>query len=499
MCGVIGVRSNGGTASLLYEGMLLMQHRGQESAGICVSDHRGRFRAHKGLGLVSSGLQPEKVQLLEGEIGIGHVRYPTAGALTLDETQPFYVSSPCGISMSHNGNLVNSPLLRERLSKGASRHINTDSDSELLLNVIAEECDRQRNGLGLKPEKLLEALKGACGQCRGGYSAVGMVSGVGLFALRDPWGIRPLCYGERESGEYVFASESLAIEGIGFRFVRDLAPGECIVIDFEGRMMGTRLEERDQPATCLFEYVYLARPDSIIDGVSVYQARVEMGRRLARRIKEQYANVNIDVVMPVPDTSRSASIELANGLGVPYREGLLKNRYVHRTFMMPGQQVRASSVSRKLHAIGSEFKGKNVLLVDDSIVRGTTARKIIELARAAGANKVFMVSAAPPVRYSNFYGIDIPRARDLIASDRDEEAVRVRLGADLLIYQTMEDLVASVTVQNPKLQRLEGSCFDGNYIVEPDEDFLAAVEASNKEEQRYQVYQQSIDLRVQNL
>ncbi len=499
MCGIIGMKSDNDTAALLYEGMLLLQHRGQESAGICVSDHRGRFRAHKGLGLVSSGLQPEKVQLLMGEIGIGHVRYPTAGALTLDETQPFYVSSPCGISLSHNGNLVNSLQLRERLIEGASRHINTDSDSEVLLNVIAEECDRQRNGSGLNPEKLLAALKGACGQCRGGYTAIGMVSGVGLFAMRDPWGIRPLCYGERESGEYAFASESLAIEGIGFRFVRDLAPGECVVVDFEGEMRSTRLKERDQPATCLFEYVYLARPDSIIDGVSVYKARVEMGRRLAERIKKDYANVSIDVVMPVPDTSRSASIELANCLGVPYREGLVKNRYVQRTFMMSGQRARSNSVRLKLRAIGSEFKGKNVLLVDDSIVRGTTARKIIELARSAGALKVFMVSAAPPVRYSNFYGIDIPLARDLIACDRDVDAVRVRLGADLLIYQTMEDLIASVTEQNPKLQRLEGSCFDGNYIVEPDEDFLAAVEISNEEEQRYQGYQQSIDLRVQNL
>ena len=499
MCGIIGMKSNSDTASLLYEGMLLLQHRGQESAGICVSDPRGRFRAHKGLGLVSSSIQPEMAQHLTGEIGIGHVRYPTAGALTLDETQPFYVSSPCGISLSHNGNLVNSPKLRERLSEGASRHINTDSDSEVLLNVIAEECDRQRNGSGLNAAKLLAALKESCGHCRGGYTAVGMVSGVGLFALRDPWGIRPLCYGERETGEYVFASESLAIEGVGFKFVRDLAPGECIVIDFAGEMTSVRMEERDQPATCLFEYVYLARPDSIIDGVSVYKARVEMGRRLAERIKKDYADVKIDVVMPVPDTSRSASIELANSLAVPYREGLVKNRYVQRTFMMSGQRARSNSVRLKMRAIGSEFKGKNVLLVDDSIVRGTTARQIIELARNAGAHKVFMVSAAPPVRHSNFYGIDIPLERDLIACDRDVEAVCARLGADLLIYQSMEDLIASVTGQNPKLQTLEGSCFDGKYIVEPDEDFLAAIETSNEEDQRYQGYQQSIDLRVQNL
>ncbi|MDK2796732.1 MAG: amidophosphoribosyltransferase [Tepidiphilus sp.] len=468
MCGIIGVVAHQPVNQLLYDGLMVLQHRGQDAAGIATGSD-DRFYMHKGPGLVRDVFRTRNMRSLVGNWGIGHVRYPTAGdACNPAEAQPFYVNSPFGLLLAHNGNLTNGEALKREIFETDLRHINTNSDSEILLNVFAHELAAASKGARPDDEAVFAAVRGVHRRCRGAYAVVVMIAGYGLLAFRDPYGIRPLVFGRNDTSfgtEWLVASESVALDTLGFRLVRDVAPGEAILFGIDGTMRARQCADEPVLAPCLFEFVYLARPDSVIDGVSVYEARVKMGEYLAERFRTRYPHARIDVVIPIPDSSRPAALEMATRLGLPYREGFVKNRYIGRTFIMPGQTVRKNSVRKKLNAVHQEFRGKRVLLVDDSIVRGTTSREIIQMARDAGAVEVFLASAAPPVRYANVYGIDMPSRRELIAAYCDEEEVRRQIGADGLLYQELEDLKRAIQSVNPSIQRFESSCFDGCYIT----------------------------------
>ncbi|MCB1937781.1 MAG: amidophosphoribosyltransferase [Rhodocyclaceae bacterium] len=468
MCGILGVVATTPVNQLLYDGLQVLQHRGQDAAGIATSEG-GRFLMHKGSGLVRDVFRTRNMRNLQGNWGIGHVRYPTAGsACNAAEAQPFYVNSPFGLMLAHNGNLTNSEELKREMFLADLRHINTNSDSEVLLNVLAHELQAASNGCRLDDRTIFAAVAAVHRRCRGAYAAVVMIAGVGLLAFRDPYGIRPLVIGRHDTdagSEWLVSSESVAIDALGFKLLRDVEPGEAVLIDTDGVFRSQACAQQTTHAPCMFEYVYLARPDSLIDGVSVYEARLKMGEFLADKFRRTMPHVHIDVVIPIPDSSRPAALELANCLGIPYREGFVKNRYIGRTFIMPGQAVRRKSVRQKLNTIHQEFKGKSVLLVDDSIVRGTTSQEIVSMAREAGATKVYFASAAPPVRYANVYGIDMPTRAELIASDRSDAEICRAISADGLIYQDLDDLRASVRAINPSINFFETSCFDGCYVT----------------------------------
>ena len=466
MCGIVGLVGTSAVNQRLYDALTVLQHRGQDAAGIATSGDGG-LCVRKASGLVRDVFQQQHMLELKGHIGIGHVRYPTAGCDSASEAQPFYVNSPYGICLAHNGNLTNATELAEVLIREDRRHLNTTSDSEVLLNVFASEL--QRIGTPrVTPADVFEALEAVYRRCRGGFAVVAMVIGHGVVGFRDPNGIRPLVLGERDTAqgkEWMLASESVALDSLAFRFVRDIAPGEAVLIDEAGRLHSHRCVAAARHAPCIFEYVYFARPDSKIDNISVYRARMRMGDRLAEKILRERPNHDIDVVIPIPDTSRTSALQLAQRLGLKYREGFTKNRYIGRTFIMPGQQQRQKSVRSKLNAIDLEFRGKNVLLVDDSIVRGTTSAQIIELAREAGARKVYFASAAPPVRYPNVYGIDMPAARELVAAGRSVDDVMRLIGADWLVYQDLDDLIAACKHEDSQIEEFDTSCFSGQYVT----------------------------------
>ncbi|MBN8894607.1 MAG: amidophosphoribosyltransferase [Rhodanobacter sp.] len=477
MCGIIGIVGTTEVASALYDGLTVLQHRGQDAAGIATVEG-SRLRLHKGNGLVRDVFGQRAMGELRGRIGIGHCRYPTAGSEGSAEAQPLYVNSPYGIAFAHNGNLVNTDALRREMFEGDRRHINTDSDSEVLLNVLAHELQIQ-DRMELTPDHIFKAVAGVHARARGGYACIALLLGYGLVAFRDPHGIRPLVLGERvtaEGHEYAVASESVALDVLGFKRLRDVMPGEAVIITDQGQLHSRRCAEGAVHTPCIFEYVYLARPDSMIEDVSVYKARLRMGEKLAEKILRERPDHGIDAVIPIPDTARTAASALAGVLGVPFREGFVKNRYIGRTFIMPGQGERVKSVRRKLNAIGLEFNKKNVLLVDDSIVRGTTSKQIIQMARDAGAKNVYFASAAPPVRYPNVYGIDMPSTSELVAAGRTEQEVEKLLGADWLIYQDLKDLEWSVRDGNANLEHFDTSCFSGEYVTGLDDQYLEQIQ-----------------------
>ena len=481
MCGIVGVVSKNPVNQLLYDALLLLQHRGQDAAGIATS-HGNKFAMHKANGLVRDVFRTRNMRSLPGNIGIGQVRYPTAGSTSEEEAQPFYVNAPFGIVLAHNGNLTNAAALKIELFKNDYRHLNTDSDSEVLLNILAHQIQEVVSGYSLDPASLFRAVAMLHRRVKGSYAVVAQIAGFGLLAFRDPFGIRPLCLGvsDTDNGkEYMLASESVALEGTGFRFERDVAPGEAIFIDLDGNMYSEQCASNPTLNPCAFEYVYLARPDSIIDGASVYLTRLKMGEYLAEKFRKEFTGGDIDVVMPIPDSSRPSAMEMASALNLDYREGFIKNRYIGRTFMMPGQAVRKKSVRQKLNAIASEFKGKNVLLVDDSIVRGTTSREIVQMARESGARKVIFASAAPPVQFPNVYGIDMPTRGELIAYGRTEDEICREITADGLIYQNVEAMKRAIADVNPRLNSIEASCFDGHYITgDVSNEYLDQLEAA---------------------
>ena len=480
MCGILGIVARSAVNQLLYDGLLLLQHRGQDAAGI-VTAEQNSFHMHKAPGMVRDVFRTRNMRSLSGNMGIAHCRYPTAGsAFSSAEAQPFYVNSPFGIVLGHNGNLTNSDQLKEEMFRTDLRHINTGSDSEVLVNVLAHELERASVKLRLEPQTIFTAVANVHRRCRGAYAVVAMIAGYGVLAFRDPYGIRPavIGYNETPAGtEYMVASESVAVDALGFRLLRDIGPGEAVFIDEGGQFHSQQCASRASLNPCIFEYVYLARPDSLIDGASVYETRLKMGEKLSDKIRRQYRDIQVDVVIPIPDSSRPSALQLAAGLGVPYREGFVKNRYIGRTFIMPGQAVRKRSVRQKLNPMAMEFSGKNVLLVDDSIVRGTTSREIVQMARESGARNVFFASAAPPVRFPNVYGIDMPTRAELIAAHRSEEEVCREIGADALIYQDLEELKDAVRRANPRLTSFETSCFDGIYVTgDVTTDYLRAIE-----------------------
>ena len=468
MCGILGVVARTPVNQVLYDGLLLLQHRGQDAAGIATCTGRA-FSMQKGNGLVRDVFRTRNMRALPGNSGIAHVRYPTAGSASNgEEAQPFYVNAPFGLTLAHNGNLTNAAELKDEMFRLDRRHINTDSDSEVLLNVLANELQANASGISLDPATIFKAVAVLQQRVRGAYACVVEIAGYGVLGFRDPFGIRPICYGiaETQAGtEYLIASESVALEGSGFRFVRDIDPGEAIFIDLDGNFYSQQCASHSQLNPCIFEYVYFARPDSVIDGTSVYDARLKLGENLADTVRGAWRTGEIDVVMPIPETSRPSAMQLAMRLGLDYREGFIKNRYVGRTFIMPGQAVREKSVRQKLNAMSIEFRGKNVLLVDDSIVRGTTSREIVLMAREAGANKVFFASSAPPIRFPNVYGIDMPTRNELIAHGRSDEEIRIAIGADALIYQSIEGMKQAVTDAGPRVSQFDASCFDGNYVT----------------------------------
>ncbi|MCP1727095.1 amidophosphoribosyltransferase [Natronospira proteinivora] len=499
MCGIVGLTGHSPVNQAIYEALTVVQHRGQDAAGImtCEDD---RFFLRKSNGLVRDVFQQEHMLRLRGNMGIGHCRYPTAGSSSSSEAQPLYTNSPYGIALAHNGNLTNASELRDLLYREDLRHLNTESDSEILLNVFAHELQRIGK-LKLSVEDVFQAVSAVHHRCRGGYASVALINGYGLVAFRDPWGIRPLVFGSRETEhgkEYMVASESVALDVLGFKMIRDVAPGEGIIIDQSGELHTRQCAESPSANPCLFEFVYFARPDSIIDDVSVYKARLRMGDTLAEKVVREWGEHDIDVVVPIPDTSRTAALQVAFQLGVKYREGFMKNRYIGRTFIMPGQKQRKKSVRQKLNAIDLEFRGKNVLLIDDSIVRGTTSRQIIQMARDAGARKVYFASAAPPVRYPNVYGIDMPAAEELIAHQRDTQAICELIGADKLVYQDLPDLIEAVHQGNSRIKGFDTSVFDGQYVTgDVDDAYLAqlAQERSDAAKQgKYAEYRGIIDL-----
>jgi amidophosphoribosyltransferase len=477
MCAIVGVVARSPVSQLIFDALTVLQHRGQDAAGM-VTWHNGTLRLRKGNGLVRDVFKTRHMMRLLGNAGIGHVRYPTAGTASGSEAQPFYVNSPYGIALAHNGNLTNASELKDLVYREDLRHINTQSDSEVLLNVFAHELQRVSNS-HLTPDMVFKAVRQVHQRCRGAYAVIAMIMGHGIVGFRDPNGIRPLVWGKRETPtgtEYMVASESVALDALGFNLVDDIAAGQALYIPFEGGVHAEQCADAPKLTPCIFEHVYLARPDSIIDKISVYKARLRMGQKLGQKIKRTWSDHDIDVVIPIPDTSRTAAIPLAYELGVKYREGFIKNRYIGRTFIMPGQTQRQKSVRQKLNPIDLEFKDKNVLLIDDSIVRGTTCKEIIQMARDAGAKKVYFASAAPPVRYPNVYGIDMPAAHELIAFGRTEEQICEIIGADRLIYQDLPDLIEAAIEGNSNIERFEASVFDGVYVTEISPEYLSHLE-----------------------
>ena len=486
MCGVAGIVSRSTVNQSLYEALTVLQHRGQDAAGIVTADN-GRMYLRKDNGLVRDVFHARHMLKLPGSMGIGHVRYPTAGCDSSAEAQPFYVNSPYGITLAHNGNLTNASELRRELFIDEMRHINTDSDSEILLNVFAQEL-QHIGKLKITPSDIFKAVKGVHRRCKGGYAVVAMIMGYGVIGFRDPYGIRPLCYGKRETDagpEHMIVSENVALQSLEYEMIDDIHPGEAVFIENSGVVFRQQCHDSPQLCPCLFEYVYLARPDTIIDKVAVYKARLRMGESLAKKILQEWPDHDIDVVIPIPDTSRTAALPLAYKLGIKYREGFIKNRYIGRTFIMPGQQ-RTKSVRQKLNAIDLEFKGKNVLLVDDSIVRGTTSKQIIEMARQAGARNVYFASAAPAVRYPNVYGIDMPTADELVAYGRTNDEVGEYIGADRLFYQDLKDLRRAVLRGNPDISGFEDSVFTGQYLTsEVTSEYLGRLARQRCEKERH--------------
>lgn len=485
MCGIVGIVSASGEPvnQEIYDALTILQHRGQDAAGIVTSE-AGRFFQRKDNGLVKDVFRTRHMRDLHGNIGIGHVRYPTAGSSSSAEAQPFYVNSPYGIAMGHNGNLTNADELAQEIYRQDLRHLNTNSDSEVLLNVFAHELMQQKK-LFINHDDVFNAIRNVHRRVRGGYAAVGLISSIGLCAFRDPYGLRPVVVGKRETEngtDYIVASESVAIDGLGFTLERDLAPGEAVVITESGEIFYQQCAENPQLSPCIFEFVYFARPDSMIDDISVYKSRLRMGEKLAEKILSEWPGHDIDVVMPIPDTSRTSALELAHRLGVPYREGFIKNRYIGRTFIMPGQQLRKKSVRQKLNAIDLEFEGKNVLLVDDSIVRGTTSAQIVDMAREAGANKVYFASAAPAVRHPYVYGIDMPSPSELVAHNRTTEEVCELIRADKLFYQDLEDLIDAVSAGNKDICNFDTSCFSGVYVTgDITPEYLASIDTARND------------------
>jgi amidophosphoribosyltransferase len=465
MCGIVGVVHNAPVNQLIYDALLLLQHRGQDAAGIVTQLDR-KFFMHKAKGMVRDVFRTRNMRALPGNTGLGQVRYPTAGnAFSEEEAQPFYVNAPFGLVLVHNGNLTNAHALKHELFQTDHRHINTESDSEVLLNVVAHEIEKSTRGVPLQVEDVFKAVRAVHKRIKGSYAVISLIAGHGLLAFRDPFGIRPLCIGRNAEGAFMVASESVALEGAGFVFERDVAPGEAVFVTLDGQLHSQKCADAPQHYPCVFEFVYLARPDSVLDGISVYQARLNMGETLAKRVISTVPPNEIDVVIPIPESSRPSAMQLAQLLGIPYREGFVKNRYVGRTFIMPGQAVRKKSVRQKLNVIGSEFKGRNVLLVDDSIVRGTTSKEIVQMARDAGARKVYMASAAPPVRYPNVYGIDMPTKSELVAHGRTVDEIRQIIGCDALIYQDVDAMKKAIGSLNPTLAGFDASCFDGVYVT----------------------------------
>lgn len=497
MCGIVGIAGKSPVNQELYDALTMLQHRGQDAAGI-VTAQDGRLFLRKDNGMVRDVFHTRHMLRLVGNFGIGHVRYPTAGSSSSAEAQPFYVNSPYGITLAHNGNLTNAQDISNDLFRTDLRHINTDSDSEVLLNVFAHEL-QELGKLQPTEEEVFAAVSAVHKRCRGAYAVVAMITGYGLLGFRDPHGIRPIVYGERQTAqgkEYIIASESVAITSLGYTVVRDLAPGEAIFINNDGQLFSRQCAENPKYTPCIFEYVYFARPDSRMDNISVYKSRLRMGEKLAAKIKREWGEDHgIDVVIPIPDTSRTAALELANNLNVKYREGFMKNRYIGRTFIMPGQSQRKKSVRQKLSPVELEFKGKNVLLVDDSIVRGTTCKEIIQMARDVGARKVFFASAAPAVRYPNVYGIDMPAKTELIAHGHTEQEVCDLIGADGLIYQDLDDLIASATEGNPEITEFDCSVFNGKYVTgDIDDAYLERLEKSRNDGAKRKVENVTIDL-----
>ena len=477
MCGIAGIVSHQNVNQDLYDALTVLQHRGQDAAGIVTCD-KGRFYLRKDNGLTRDVFSNEQMMKLKGSMGIAHVRYPTAGCSSSAEAQPFYVNSPFGLTLAHNGNLTNVDELKQQLFEDDQRHINTDSDSEILLNIFAHEL-QQLGKLRLNVDDVFQAVSAVHQRCQGAYAVVVMIVGFGVLAFRDPHGIRPMVYGERkteEGSDFMVASESVALNVLDFELIRDIEPGEAVFIESTGKLHTKQCSETVDHCPCIFEYVYFARPDSIIDDISVYKARLRMGEKLADKVLKEWPDHDIDVVIPIPDTSRTSALQMANRLGVKFREGFMKNRYIGRTFIMPGQQMRKKSVKQKLNAIDLEFEGKNVLLVDDSVVRGTTSEQIIQMARDAGAKKVYFASAAPPVRYPNVYGIDMPAVEELIAHNRTEDEVGVAIGADKMIYQDLDDLINAVQKGNSKIKHFDTSCFNQEYVTgDIDEAYLERI------------------------
>lgn len=490
MCGIVALVATQTVNQTIFDALTVLQHRGQDAAGI-VTCERNQFFLRKGNGYVRDVLRTRDMMQLRGNMGIGHVRYPTAGSSSIAEAQPFYVNSPFGIVLAHNGNLTNAEALKKALFDEDRRHMNTGSDSEVMLNVLAHAL-QQTYGKRLTSQALFAAVSEVHQRCRGGYAVVTMIAGYGVLAFRDPNGIRPLILGERDTDdgkEVMVASESAALTALGFKVVRDVAPGEAVLISPDGQMKSQLCAEKTQLSPCLFELVYFARPDSIIDSMSVYNVRREIGTRLAKQLRQEWDVSDIDVVIPIPETSRCAGMTLAQELGIAFREGFVKNRYIGRTFIMPGQTIRRKSVRQKLSVLASEFKDKNVLLIDDSIVRGTTSREIIQMAREAGARNVYFASAAPPIRYPNIYGIDMPSFDELIAHERDVEAVGKEIGADQLIYLTLPELIAAAQKENPTITRFDSSVFDGEYVTGSETHYLAHVarqRADNKQNSEFE-------------
>ena len=484
MCGVVGIAGNSDVNLELYDALTMLQHRGQDAAGM-VTDSHGELHQCKGEGLVRDVFRRSHMMRLVGRLGVGHCRYPTAGSSGPAMAQPLYVNSPYGICIAHNGNLTNADELRENIFRTDLRHLNTDSDSEVLLNVFAHEL-QVRGKLEPTSEDIFASVAEVHKRCRGAYAVVGLIANYGMFAFRDPNGIRPLCFGVRhtdQGDEYAVVSESVVLDSLGFELIRDLEPGEALFVDTKGNLHLQQCADNPQLSPCIFEHVYFARPDSIMDNISVYKCRLRMGEKLADKILREKPDHDIDVVIPIPDTSRVSSQALAERLGVKIREGFMKNRYIGRTFIMPGQKERKKSVRQKLNAVKLEFSGKNVLLVDDSIVRGTTSKEIIQMARDAGAKKVYMVSAAPGVRYPNVYGIDMPTANELIAHGRTDEEVGKIIGADWIIYQDLDDLIASGTEGNPEVKSFDCSVFDGHYVTgDVDESYLNHMHATRNDD-----------------
>jgi len=498
MCGIIGIYAQEPVNQALYDGLTVLQHRGQDAAGIATSDgHSVNMR--KDSGLVRDVFHTRHMLDLEGHLGIGHVRYPTAGCESSTEAQPFYVNSPFGIALAHNGNLTNCFELQKELFKTDLRHLNTNSDSEVLTNVLAHELNKVAS-LHMTPDEIFTAVKAVHARVKGAYAVVAMIVGQGILAFRDPCGIRPMVYGKRQNArgpEHIVASESVALDVLGYETVRDIRPGEALFIDMHGRVYTKQCAEVSTYSPCIFEHVYFARPDSLMDGISVHKTRLRMGIYLGRKIKREWPNNNIDVIIPIPDTSRTSALQLAKELKITYREGFIKNRYIGRTFIMPGQEQRKKSVRQKLNPISLEFRNKNVLLVDDSIVRGTTSGQIIQMARDAGARRVYFASAAPPVRYPNVYGIDMPSPTELVAHNRTEKEICAKIGADRLFYQDLDDLIKAAQVGNKTINQFDCSCFNGEYVTgDVNQSYLELVDGLRNDHSRSKTNDTQAELKL---